>query len=217
MFRRLNLLVAVSLLAKLGLQGTPVEVIGKNSSNQLVDMNSCYTASCGQCDDKTWYLTSPDYTLTSVTIWPNGNNFRGVQLHYVDSLGQTLSSPILGSSSGSTPNSYTVTKKVVGITMKINGPNTSNTKQYISGFYLHYVDTTTLTVGPIQTADLSYYSPLEVGLLGLRCNFHEKPHGQTAEFDSCFGCVPYDIPCSTLTFDSRTFTNMAVLVTQSQS
>jgi hypothetical protein len=116
--------MSTSLLVRHALQATPLEVPGINSSNQIIDIESCYTAGCTLCDDETWYLSSADYTLSAFTIWAfNNNSFKGVQLTYTNAQGQTLVGSIIGATSGTTPTTYTITKRVTGITMKQNGPN----------------------------------------------------------------------------------------------
>lgn len=115
--------MSVSLLVRRAMQATPLEVPGINSSNQVIDIGSCYTASCTLCDDKTWYLSSADYTLSGMTIWTLNNSFKGVQLTYTNAVGQTLVGNVIGSSANTNPTNYSITKRVTGITMKQNGPN----------------------------------------------------------------------------------------------
>jgi hypothetical protein len=134
--------------------------------------------------------------LSKITLYPTTNNssLKGVILHYTNSLGQTLDGNLIGSNK-STPLIYNITKKVTGITMRQQGPNDPDDKQHLSGFMLTYSDGTTQNIGSVNTSWLAYYSALETGLLGLRCSFHQKPHGQTLDFDPSYGCIPYSIPC----------------------
>lgn len=96
--------------------------------------------------------------------------------------------------------------------MRQLGPNDPNSKQAQSGFIFHYDDNTIQEIGLVNSNNLSYYSALEAGLLGLKCSFHQKPHGQTNNFDPNYGCIPYSIACASLSFDPKTITNMSLLL-----
>ena len=151
---------------------TPFEVPGKDSTSTAIYIDSCYTADCTNCDYKTWVISTGGYVLSQIEIWPTGSTFKGIRLTYKDANNNVLVGNVVGETSGVTVSSIAVTKQVVGVTMKQAGPHTATTKQPQSGLILHFADSTTLNVGPVVASDTSFYSSLNFGLLGLRCNFH---------------------------------------------
>ena len=101
---------------------------GKDSTNTAIYTDSCYTADCSNCQYKSWVLSSGNYALSKVDIWVSGSSFQGIQLSYKDASNNVLVGNLIGESSGVTATPYTITKQVVGVTMKQLGPHTSNTK-----------------------------------------------------------------------------------------
>lgn len=111
-----------------------------------------------------------------------------------------------------------ISQCVVGVTIKQNGPHTDSTKQKVSAFKLHLADATTVTIGTIDNTDDSFYSALEMGLLGFKCQYHESPHGNvTPTYSYSAGCIPYTDTCVGKNIDDKTLTDMTIEVTQSTS
>ena len=129
MLRKFLTLLGINLLVQLTLQGTPIAAPGKNSLNQTVDIRTCWTADCGNCNEFTWFVTQDGWVLSKITLIPvtNKASFKGVILHYTNALGATLDSTLIGSTQ-ETPLIYIITKKVIGITMWQSGPNDPSKK-----------------------------------------------------------------------------------------
>lgn len=104
------------------------------------------------------------------------------------------------------------------MTIKQNAPHDPTKKQMVSAFILHLADSTSVTIGTIDPTDDAFYSALEMGLLGFKCQYHESPHGNTTPtYSYNAGCIPYTDTCVGKNIDDKTLTDMIIEVTQSTS
>ena len=118
-------------------------------------------------------------------------------------------SDIIGSSNGTfEPN--VISKYVTGVGVV---QNLLVDKTTISGFILHFDDTTTAEIGPVDPLHTEFKSEISKNFAGLNCELHEDH--KTADVFINYGCHVYDELCTGQPFDDREIADMSAEVSLS--
>jgi len=128
------------------------------------------------------------YKLTKIDTWESSKTIYGLKLTFTNSLGQTVTSPVLGDTSGavaSNPSTYTINSAKTIAFIDHYG------KTPCSGIEIIYSDNTFVTVGPVDTALIMSRATLTMPFVGFRCLFTQKATSDTRIVDMN-GCNPIE-------------------------